>query len=117
MGRATDLRVELFGGGPADGERRTATEGQTTIVVDLVDGDDHLSGDGPTAHLYDRQPDGRFRYAGVGAPPPTLPEPTHADDRDLLLSALGHDRGPHPAAILLMLVIVVGATYAFTLYA
>lgn len=112
--RTTTAPAELYGGGPADGERRLVAEGTDEILVDAtrsIDLDD-LEAPG-TVHRYARQPDGRFRHDGLVDREPGLPAPVHADSQAHLLAALGHDRGPHPALAVLVVGIVVLASIAF----
>lgn len=110
--------VELFGGGPADGERRLVEDETTEILVDAAGSDDPDDVAAPgLVHRYERRPDGRFRYDGPVDHVPGLPAPSHADAQAHLLAALGHDRGPHPALVVLIVAIVLATTYAFSVYA
>lgn len=128
MRRRTTLAEAVFyGGGPADGERR-AVEPEATIAVIapapydappawLDDEDEDAPAPDQHGHLYERQDDGRFRYAGVVQHVPELPEAVHADPRELGLAALGHDKGPSALAILGVIVLVFVVMYCFSLYA
>lgn len=125
---ATRTEAAFYGGGPADGERRPVEGHALAVLIDppahdappawLPDGE-HDDGEPPVAHAhrYERQDDGRFRYAGVVERRAELPEPVHADAQALGLAALGHDEGPSGLAMGGIVVLVVVAMYCFAIYA
>jgi hypothetical protein len=110
--RTTTQAAGFHGGGPADGERRVVEDDTTTVVVDEPPSD--LPGaPAGVGHLYERQPDGRFQYAGAVAYVEQLPVPVAEDTQSKALAVLGTRRAPHPVLVLAMIVLVAGVVFAF----